>query len=159
MPALILTDREGPTLALGGMSIIYKTRSESTNDAVGIYEVTLGPKSPGAGPHYHKIMTEMFYVLSGTLAMTADGKAVDAGPGCFVQIPPGVVHSFQNRAAEPVRFLLTFTPALAREGFFEGLFDLARGNRLGDAGAMLDLMNRYDQYPAEGIDGWSRMKD
>jgi quercetin dioxygenase-like cupin family protein len=159
MPALILQNGEGPTLSYGGVRITYKTRSETTNDALGIYEITLPAGSPGAGPHYHKIMTEMFYVLSGALSLMVDGQPVEAGQGAFVQIPPGVVHAFGNRGVEPARFMLSFTPALAREGFFEGLADLARSGRIGDEGAMQDLMARYDQYPTSGVEGWSETPD
>lgn len=157
MSALILRNGEGPTLSLGGNTITYKTRSESTNDALGIYELTLRPGSPGAGPHYHKIMTEMFHVLSGTLSMMVGDQTVEVGPGDFVQIPPGVEHAFANRGKETARFMLSFTPALAREGFFEGLAELARTNRMTDEAAMRDLMDRYDQVPTRGIDGWSEM--
>lgn len=155
MRALILKDGEGETLAGGGFSITYKTRSEMTNDAVGIYEITLAAGSPGAGLHFHKIMTEMFHVLSGTLSMTIDGETIEAGPNTYVHVPPGVVHSFSNRGSEPARFMLTFTPALAREGFFEGLLKLAKEQRLGDQSAMLELMEKYDQYPTSGVEGWS----
>lgn len=159
MPALILRNGEGPTITFGGSSITYKSRSEMTNDALGFYEMTLAPNSPGAGPHYHKIMTELFYVLAGKLSMMVDGKPIEASAGDFVEIPPRVVHAFYNGASEPARFILSFTPALAREGFFEGLADLARTNRLGDQAAMLDVMNRYDQYPTSDMSGWSRPGD
>ncbi len=158
MPALILRQGEGPTVRMGPNSITYKTRSETTGDAVGIYELTLAPGMPGAGPHYHKIMTEMFHILSGTLSMLVDDEIIQAGPGDFIQVPPGVVHAFDNRGKETVRFMLSFTPALAREGFFEGLAELAVSGRFGDAAAMKDLMDRYDQVPTEGIDGWSTFK-
>ena len=34
-----------------------------------------------------------------------------AGPGDFVNIPKGVVHCFRNFSDEPLRMILTFTPA------------------------------------------------
>ena len=83
------------------------------------------------------------------------GQRHDLGPGDFALIPPGVAHAFANRGDRPVRFTLSFAPALGREGFFEGLARLAAEGRLGDAAAMTDLMARYDQEPLAGFAGWS----
>lgn len=99
------------------MTVEYFATSDRTGDAIGIYRITLAPESPGAGSHYHDRMTETFEVHSGTLAMMVDGAPVDAGPGDFVLIPPGVVHAFANRGNGPAVFTFSFTPALARESF------------------------------------------
>ncbi|MEA1831858.1 cupin domain-containing protein [Methylobacterium durans] len=151
----ILRAGEGAHVRINGMEITYLARSASTHDAMGIYGVTLAARSPGAGLHRHAALTETFEVHAGTLAMRIDGRDVDLGPGDFVLIPPGQPHAFANRSQAPVRFTLSFTPALEREGFFEGLAKLAAENRLADEVAMERLMRRYDQEPLEGFDGWS----
>jgi mannose-6-phosphate isomerase-like protein (cupin superfamily) len=156
MEALVLNDGEGHQLSAGGMTVTYKVTSDRTGDALGVYEITLAAQSPGAGLHFHDVLIEVFHVLSGTLSMTLDGRAVEAGPGCFVHVPPKVVHSFHNRGETPVRFVLTFAPALSREGFFEGLAALSREGRLGDAAAMREVMAKYDQTPIRGVEGWSQ---
>jgi quercetin dioxygenase-like cupin family protein len=43
--------------------------------------------------HYHKIATELYYVLEGEGTIELDGQAHPLKPGSIVQIPPGVVHA------------------------------------------------------------------
>lgn len=46
----------------------------------------------GADPHYHKKMTEVYYVVEGSGQMELDGELRDVEPGTAILIPPGVVH-------------------------------------------------------------------
>lgn len=147
-----------PDVVFGGVRVTYLARSDSTADALGIYRLELAPGTPGAGLHRHARLTETFAVEAGTLALHLDGADLDLGAGDFALVRPGTPHAFANRCDQPVRFTLSFTPALAREGFFEGLADLAVSERLSDAAAMEDLMLRYDQEPLAGFDGWSALK-
>jgi|GEM_PF-696548 len=156
MTAIVRTDAK-PDAVIGGMRVTYLARSDATADAIGIYRVEMDPRTPGAGLHRHARLTETFAVEVGSLALHLDGTALDLGPGDFVLVRPGTPHAFANRGDQPVRFTLSFAPALAREGFFEGLADLAATGRLSDAAAMKDLMLRYDQEPLAGFDGWSAL--
>ena len=42
--------------------------------------------------HYHRRLTETYYVLEGTGAVELDGVRHPVGPGSVVHIPPGVRH-------------------------------------------------------------------
>jgi quercetin dioxygenase-like cupin family protein len=53
----------------------------------------------------------MFYVLEGTLTLLLGDRTVEAGPGTFACVPPGVVHTFRNDSDGPVRVLNFNTPA------------------------------------------------
>ena len=46
----------------------------------------------GAKLHYHKIATELYYVLSGEGKVVLDGEEEEVRPGSMIHIPPGVVH-------------------------------------------------------------------
>ena len=46
----------------------------------------------GAKPHYHKIATELYYVLEGEGSVMLDGEERAVRKGSMVHIPPGVVH-------------------------------------------------------------------
>ena len=59
--------REGVTI--GRMQVRYLARSDATDDALGIYAMTLAPRSPGAGLHRHAVLTEAFEVHEGTLSL------------------------------------------------------------------------------------------
>lgn len=153
--ALIQQRGAGRTVSTSRMTVEYLATSDLTDDAIGIYLLTLAPRSPGAGPHYHEQMTEAFQIQSGTLSMMVDGAPVEVTSGDFVLVRPHTVHAFANKADEPVVFTLTFTPALAREGFFERMEALSNADRMDDEDAMLALMAQFDQVPVDGIGGWS----
>jgi uncharacterized cupin superfamily protein len=53
----------------------------------------------------------MFYVLEGALTMRLGDDTTELAEGGFVCVPPGVVHTFSNPSAIPVRFLNFNTPA------------------------------------------------
>ncbi|WP_407523504.1 cupin domain-containing protein [Methylobacterium oryzisoli] len=144
-------------VTIGRMQVRYLARSEATDDALGIYGMSLAPRSPGAGLHRHAVLTEAFEVHEGTLSLRLGEREVALGPGGFLLVRPGEPHAFANRGDRPVRFTLTFTPALRREGFFEGLAALAQAGRLGDGQAMRELMAAYDQEPLAGFAGWSEV--
>ena len=60
--------------------------------------------------HVHSF-EESFYVLDGTLTMRLGDETTELPAGSFVCVPPGVVHTFSNPTAVPVRFLNFNTPA------------------------------------------------
>ena len=139
---------------LGKMKVTYKITSDQTDDALGLYEVTLQPGIIGASPHLHRRLTEIFQVIEGSLVVLLGKRNVSIGPGDLVRVPPGTVHAFANCGAAPVVFLLIFTPALRREGFFEKLAALAPTGRLENREALLEIFSRFDQDIAEGPQSW-----
>jgi quercetin dioxygenase-like cupin family protein len=51
----------------------------------------------GARPHYHRVATELYYVLEGEGTVLLDGVAQHVAKGSLVHIPPGVVHGAEGR--------------------------------------------------------------
>jgi len=47
--------------------------------------------------HYHKIATELYYVLEGEGTILLDGESHPIKPGSIVHIPPGVIHASRGR--------------------------------------------------------------
>jgi mannose-6-phosphate isomerase-like protein (cupin superfamily) len=48
-----------------------------------------GPGFPGPPRHYHRELTDMFYVLEGTLTFVVGDDTVEAPPGTFLLVPSG----------------------------------------------------------------------
>lgn len=82
------------------------------------------PPQGGPPPHVHLKEDETFYVLEGTATFRLGDERIVAGPGDFVNIPKGLVHCFTNLSVNPVRMILTFTPA-GIEKFFEETLERA----------------------------------
>jgi len=68
----------------------------------------------GAKPHFHKVATEIYYVLEGEGTVTLDGVEHPVRKGSVVQIPPGVVHAADGR----VRVLVVGIPHMAEDDLY-----------------------------------------
>jgi len=69
----------------------------------------------GAKPHFHKVATELYYVLDGDGKVTLDGVDHEVRKGSLVHIPPGVVHSATGR----MRILVVGIPDMSQDDYFE----------------------------------------
>ena len=86
-------------------------------------ETTLERRLSGKVPHpSREQLVDSFYVLEGTLGVRLGDGVVEAGPGSYVFVPPGNVHTFSNPGDEPVRMLNLIVPG----GFEQYLREVAR---------------------------------
>lgn len=108
-----------------GNRVHYLARGSATGGLFGLYRWEMGPEPSGPGPHFHRTMTESFYVLSGTVRIYDGERWIDTEPGDFVHVPAGGIHGFRNESGEPASMLLHFSPGAPREGYFEGLREVA----------------------------------
>jgi mannose-6-phosphate isomerase-like protein (cupin superfamily) len=108
-----------------GNTVHYLATGASTNGQFGMYRWNMGPQPSGPDPHFHRSVSESFYTLSGTVRIYDGRRWIDTGPGDFVHVPEGGIHAFRNESGEPASMLLHFAPGAPREGYFEGLPDLA----------------------------------
>jgi quercetin dioxygenase-like cupin family protein len=105
MAAVIHGPGEGEHHAMGASSLTLKATSADTDGGFFLSETVVEPGFPGPPLHRHRELTDMFYVLEGTLTLTVDGEDREAPAGTFACVPPGTPHTFANRSDAPVRFL------------------------------------------------------
>lgn len=105
----------------------YLATGASTGGRFGLYRWDMGPEVAGAKPHYHRTVSESFFVLTGTVRLFRGDDWLTGGPGDFMYVPEGGVHGFRNESGEPASMLILFVPGAPREAYFEGLVDLAEG--------------------------------
>ena len=96
--------------ALGATRGEIKAAHADTRGRFALVDTVFAPGFQGPPPHRHREMHDCFYVIDGALVFQVDGRRVEAGPGTFVAVPPGVVHTFANEGAEPARVLNLFSP-------------------------------------------------
>ncbi|MET9337453.1 MULTISPECIES: cupin domain-containing protein [unclassified Nonomuraea] len=108
-----------------GNTVDYLATGASTGGLFGLYRWNMGPTPSGPGPHFHKTITESFFVLEGTISIYNGDRWLETKPGDWVHVPAGGVHGFRNESGEPASMLLHFSPGAPREGYFEGLLDVA----------------------------------
>jgi quercetin dioxygenase-like cupin family protein len=82
------------------------------------------PPGGGPPPHIHRYEDETLYVVEGEVDIRLGDEIVTAGVGDFVNVPRGAVHCFHNSGTDPMRMILTFTPA-GIEKFFEETLERA----------------------------------
>jgi quercetin dioxygenase-like cupin family protein len=108
---------EGKRLEIVGDPFICKATGENTGNVWALFEATVLPGSL-VPEHKHAGFDEAFYILEGELEMSMEGKTVTAAAGCFVNIPRGTPHSYQNTSSQAVRYL-TWTHPAGIEHFYE----------------------------------------
>jgi quercetin dioxygenase-like cupin family protein len=114
-----LPENGGRAFALLGQSACFKAEPEDTDDKLFLFEHYM-PPTLGVPAHTER-NREAFYVLEGTLEVEADGQRYRLGPGEFLSIPPGVVHSLHNPGPGMMRTLTLVTPASQHARFFTTL--------------------------------------
>jgi mannose-6-phosphate isomerase-like protein (cupin superfamily) len=108
-----------------GNTAHYLATGASTNGQFGLYRWNMGPEPSGPSPHFHRSISESFFVLSGSVRIYDGSRWIDTGPGDFVHVPEGGIHGFRNESGGPASMLIHFAPGAPREGYFEGLAELA----------------------------------
>ncbi|WP_344534323.1 cupin domain-containing protein [Streptomyces albiaxialis] len=114
---------DGPSVAQG-TAYHYLSTTVSTGGEYGLYRVDMGPESAGPSTHFHKAMSESFFILSGTMRLFDGRRWIDATSGDYLYVPVGGLHAFRNESGEPASMLMLFAPGAPREDYFEGVTEL-----------------------------------
>ncbi|MFC8290357.1 cupin domain-containing protein [Streptomyces sp. NPDC057242] len=140
-----------PDISSPGASTHYLATHESTGGEFGLYRMELGPRSAGARAHFHRTVSESFYILSGELELYNGDKWVTGRTGNFLYVPVGGLHAFKNVTDEPVSMLALFSPGAPREEYFERLSEMSR--RGGEE--LRRFRVRHDSYFVEDFEDGS----
>jgi len=122
---------DDPELKIGKLvEARYLATGASTAGQFGLYRWDMmGPPS-GAAPHFHRTISESFFVLSGKVRLYDGEEWRDGSGGDFMYVPQGGIHGFRNESGAPASLLLLFVPGAPREGYFETLAEVAAGRKL-----------------------------
>ena len=122
--------------------IRYLATHASTHGELGLYKVDMGPRAAGPTTHFHRSISESFYVLSGEVALYNGEDWIAAGPGDFLYVPVGGLHAFKNETDQPSSMLMLFVPGAPREEYFEKLGEMVeRGGR-----ELEEFLVRHDSF-------------
>lgn len=145
---VILHSGEGRSVTIGTSTCTFKLTGKDTHNRFGLFEYILEPNTEGPSPHIHKKMTEIFYVVEGELELVLNQNTITAAAGTLMSVPENTPHGFSNRSSRRAKFLIMFCPADSREKYFEGLAELKKDGREPSQEELLELMQKFDQYPA-----------
>jgi quercetin dioxygenase-like cupin family protein len=108
-----------------GGTVSYLATNVTTDQQFGLYRWDFGTRVSGPDPHFHRTISESFFILEGTVRLFDGERWIDARKGDFLHVPQGGLHAFRNDSDAQAEMLLLFTPGAPREGYFEGLPGLA----------------------------------
>lgn len=83
-------DRKAALPVLGTQVTVLASADNSSDQRITLQSGTEGTGPP---PHSHA-WDESFFVSGGLVQFTCDGETTMCGPGSFVHVPAGTVHSF-----------------------------------------------------------------
>jgi len=144
----LLKPGAGPTLSFLGVELAYKVSSADTNGAWALLEYVAPPKFAGPPLHWHKITSECFYILEGTVTFRKDEEVFKGESGAMVYIPTNVLHTFSNQEDNPARFLTFISPG-GFEEYFKELAALVQSESSWppkDMSKLHALYEKYDNY-------------
>jgi mannose-6-phosphate isomerase-like protein (cupin superfamily) len=118
-------DADADIAYASGGTAHYLATGATTGGKFGLYRWNMSAQPTGPGPHFHRTMTESFFVIDGIVRIFNGDRWIDARPGDFVHVPEGGLHGFRNESGAPASMLILFSPGAPREGYFEGLPELA----------------------------------
>lgn len=138
-------DQEPDLTYPSGGTVHYLATHASTGGEFGLYRWEMAAAQGGPGPHFHRTISESFYMLSGTIRFYDGRDWRDGRPGDFLFVPEGGIHAFRNESGEPASMLLLFAPGATREAYFESTARLAAGLRM-TAEEKLEFYLRHDNH-------------
>jgi len=139
------SDHQPELIYPSGGTVHYLATGESTAGEFGLYRWDMAAPPSGPEPHFHKTISESFYVLSGRIRLYDGASWTEGTPGDFLFVPEGGIHAFRNESGEPASMLILFAPGAPREDYFETLERMATGLVLSDEDKT-EFFLRHDTY-------------
>lgn len=143
MKQQVIESGAGPSYEWANDHICVKTTCDHADGRVTVVEDRLKPGFHLVR-HYHKKMTEIFYLLDGAVSFHFSDETVVATAGMTINIPPEVRHEVTSESG--AQLITVFSPG----GFDRYLEEIAALNetQFADAVLMRSLAERYDTWMA-----------
>jgi mannose-6-phosphate isomerase-like protein (cupin superfamily) len=111
-----------------GQRLDFLAISETTGGHYSFFHVFIPAGPPGPLPHIHRDADEFFFVVEGRVDVLFEDAWRPLGPGQFLHVPRGTLHTFRNATTEAARMLSGFVPS----GFERFFRDFGQSARLED---------------------------
>jgi mannose-6-phosphate isomerase-like protein (cupin superfamily) len=135
-----------PDLTMPRGFVDYLATEQSTAGEFGLYRWNMDHRVSGPDAHFHRTISESFFVLEGTVRLYDGGRWIDAVAGDFLHVPVGGIHAFRNESGASASMLLLFAPGAPREAYFEALAEMATSGRQLTEQEYIEFLASHDQY-------------
>ncbi|HET9757260.1 MAG TPA: cupin domain-containing protein [Candidatus Limnocylindrales bacterium] len=123
----------------------YLATDESTGGLFGLFRWNMSAVPSGPDPHFHRTISEAFFVISGSIRLFDGTTWLDTKPGDFLYVPEGGIHGFRNESGQDASMLILFAPGAPREDYFETLARVSEGLTMADD-ERAAFMLRHDTF-------------
>ena len=137
------------TYQTSGTHVRFVAPGSATRGQFGLFEWNMQPRTGGATPHFHRKISESFFVMSGLVEFYDGNRWLPARAGDFLYVPMGGVHGFRAPSDEPSSMLILFAPGAPREDYFRGLAEIRQSGRTMTEDEWTEFLAQHDQYSAE----------
>lgn len=138
---------EGRSFSIGADRI--SVMGVSDTDAFSVVDYIAAPGVPGPPPHVHHANEEGFFILEGEVEFLLGDTTTVLGPGSFVHVPIGAVHTFTNVGSGPARWVGIFAPGRYLQ-MVEELGAVIPADGPPDLAAVVAVLARWQTDPAPG---------
>lgn len=138
VPFVLAAGEGEPARVPEGSEMLVKAGSGETG---GLFGLLVGVDQAGFATIMHRHdVAEAWYVLEGQYRYYVDGRWLDAGPGSFVFVPPGVAHGLRcvSAGGRKITLLVPGGP----EGFFREVHAASEAGEL-TPDALRDIGERH----------------
>ena len=142
-PHVVRAGIEPAVVYPNGNKVFYLAQGTETQGTFGLYRWEFAGPPSGPDAHFHRTITESFYVLEGIVTIYDGTDWVKCAAGDFAHVPAGGIHGFRNEdgPAQDAAPLRAGRPA--------------RGVLRGSAAGMGDLdADAYDRFMREHDNTW-----
>lgn len=126
----------------------YLETGQTTGGQFGLYRWDMAATPVGADPHFHRSISESFYVLSGSVRLYDGEGCRDGHPRDFLYIPEGDISRVQQRIRSARLDADSVCSGCAREDYFETLAKVATGRSMADE-EKAEFFLRHDTFWAD----------
>jgi mannose-6-phosphate isomerase-like protein (cupin superfamily) len=140
---------ENLTYQTSGTHVRFVAPGSATRGQYGLFEWNMQPRTGGATPHFHRKISESFFVMSGLVEFYNGDRWLPGRAGDFLYVPMGGVHGFRAPSDEPSSMLILFAPGQPREQYFRALAEIRESGRSMTEDEWTEFLAQHDQYSAE----------
>lgn len=140
---------DGLTYQTSGTHVRFVAPGSVTRGQFGLFEWNMQPRTGGATPHFHRKISESFFVMSGLVEFYDGSRWVPGRAGDFLYVPMGGIHGFRAPSDEPSSMLILFAPGAPRENYFRALAEIRQSGRTMTEDEWAEFLAQHDQYSAE----------
>ena len=94
-----------------GQRLDFLATGETTSGGYSLFHLFIPAGPLGPVPHTHRDADEFFFVVEGEVEILFEDTWRPFGPGGFVHVPRGTLHTFRNVTAKAARMLSGFVPS------------------------------------------------